>query len=179
MDLTDVSMATWAVRFMIVVFTSLQAIIVYRRFFHPLAKIPGPFWPSINNLPSFYHNFILHGQWYHAIDRLHTQYGPVIRIGPNEVHLSDAAAYEKIYSNTSPFYKDPHFYEVYGMEKAMFCTIPNDLHRRRRAPLNQSFSKKAINEYEHVVQSKVTLLYRRIETADGSKLPSTNRKMDP
>ncbi|KAF2773340.1 benzoate 4-monooxygenase cytochrome P450 [Teratosphaeria nubilosa] len=171
--LTDSSIGwplTWAAT---TLFSWLLLRAIYRRRFHPLSSIPGPFWCSISTLPSFYHNFILHGQWYREIDRLHARYGPVIRIGPNEVHLSDPAAYDKIYSNASPFYKDPHFYHVYGMEKAMFCTIPNDLHKRRRAPLNHFFSKKAIMEYEDIVQSKVSLLCQRIEAAfshekDGS-----------
>ncbi|KAH9838163.1 Cytochrome-P450, partial [Teratosphaeria destructans] len=157
-----VSSLTWATT---ALFSWLLIRAVYRRRFHPLSTVPGPFWCSISTLPSFYHNFILHGQWYREIDRLHARYGPVIRIGPNEVHLSDPAAYDQIYSNASPFYKDPHFYNVYGMEKAMFCTIPNDLHKRRRAPLNNFFSKKAIMEYEDIVQSKVSLLCQRIEAA--------------
>lgn len=31
------------------------ATVVYRLYFHPLAKIPGPFWSRISGFPAYYH----------------------------------------------------------------------------------------------------------------------------
>jgi cytochrome P450 len=58
-----------------------------------------------------------------------------------------------------------------GMEEAMFSTIPNDLHRSRRTPLNPFFSKKAILECEDVVHDKVERLCRRIKQAANTDEP--------
>lgn len=87
------------------------------------------------------------------------------------MHLNDPENYDRVYGNASKFYKDPGFYTVYGMRDAMFCTIPNDLHRRRRAPLNPFFSKKAIMDCEDIVQGKVEKLCRRISAAIDHKKP--------
>jgi hypothetical protein len=49
--------------------------VVYRRFLHPLAKIPGPFLPAATRSYTFYYNFILEGQYYKEIERMHRLYG--------------------------------------------------------------------------------------------------------
>lgn len=49
--------------------------VVYRRFFHPLAKIPGPFLPAVTRLYSFYYNLIQEGQYYKEVERMHRLYG--------------------------------------------------------------------------------------------------------
>nr|WNS47923.1 CapH [Capnodium sp. TTI-000886] len=167
----DTWITSWLLRTFGVLVLWIAGLVIYRRFFHPLAKIPGPFLPAVTGLPGFYFNFIKSGKWYKEVERLHTIYGPIIRISPNEVHLNDPDNYDKIYSNSSRFYKDPGFYAMYGMEDAMFCTIPNDLHRKRRAPLNPFFSKKAIMECESIVQEKVAKLCKRIRQAIDDKQP--------
>ena len=49
----------------------VAAQIVYRRFFHPLAKTPGPFLPAVTTLYQSYYN----GRYYLEIERLHKKYG--------------------------------------------------------------------------------------------------------
>lgn len=88
--------------------------------------------------------------------------GPVIRIGPNEVHLSDPENYEKIYYVGSKFWKSPQFYDALGLNTSTFGTSSNELHRIRRSALNPLFSRKRVLELEHVVQSKVDKLCNRI-----------------
>lgn len=95
--------------------------------------------------------------------------GPVIRIAPNEIHLADPDNYDKIYSVSSKFYKDPPFYNALGVE-VMFTAIANDEHRRRRAPLNHFFSRRAVLDLEDIVQDKAKKLCRRVqESLDAGK----------
>jgi len=49
----------------------VAAQIVYRRFFHPLAKTPGPFLPAVTTLYQSYYN----SRYYLEIERLHKKYG--------------------------------------------------------------------------------------------------------
>lgn len=47
--------------------------IVYYRFFHPLAKFPGPFWGSVTRLWITYHN--IKGDEPETFQALHRKYG--------------------------------------------------------------------------------------------------------
>jgi hypothetical protein len=89
--------------------------------------------------------------------------GPVIRIAPNDVLLTDNNNYEKVYATHSGLYKDPSFYSLIGIDSALFSTISNEAHRRKRAILNPFFSRRAALDQEDVVQSKAAKLCRRIE----------------
>ncbi|OCL12665.1 hypothetical protein AOQ84DRAFT_418860, partial [Glonium stellatum] len=110
----------------------LTLTIIYHLFFHPLAKVPGPLLPAITYLYASYFYVICSGQFYKEVERLHNKFGPIVRITPNEVHLSDPENYDKIYNMSTHFYKDPNFYDALGLGYATFSTIPNDLHRARR-----------------------------------------------
>jgi cytochrome P450 len=68
------------------------------------------------------------------------------------------------------FYKDPLFYGTLGVQ-VMFTAISNDEHRRRRAPLNHFFSRRAVLELEDIVQEKVQKLCRRVQEALGAAKP--------
>lgn len=48
---------------------------VYRRYFHPLSKVPGPFLGSISELYYFYWQFVRNGSLYLQYERLGKEYG--------------------------------------------------------------------------------------------------------
>ncbi|KAK0735927.1 cytochrome P450 [Schizothecium vesticola] len=121
--------------------------VVYRCLFHPLAGIPGPFVPSVTRLYIWYWNVIKDGKFYLQLDELHARYGPVI------------------YSVGGRFYKDPGFYDALNVPVA-FTAISNEEHRRRRAPLNHFFSRRAVLDLEDIVQEKAAKLCRRYAFAD-------------
>lgn len=54
--------------------------IVYARTLHPLAKIPGPFWPSVSRTWVMYRAYI--GDLEIEQRRLHEEYGPLLRVAP-------------------------------------------------------------------------------------------------
>jgi cytochrome P450 len=85
--------------------------------------------------------------------------GPVVRITPDEVHLSDTANYESIYHVGSKYSKGP-FYDCFGLGSSVFTTKDNEIHRIRRGALNPFFSRKKVLETEEIVQSKVEKLIR-------------------
>lgn len=87
--------------------------------------------------------------------------GPVIRIAPNEILLTDPAHYDKLYSMTTAFYKDPAFYRLTGAE-VMFAIVRNDDHARHRALLNPFFSRRSVLAQEALVRAKVAKLLARI-----------------
>ncbi|KAM7210371.1 putative cytochrome P450 E-class, group I [Rhypophila decipiens] len=140
--------------------------ILYRRCFHPLSKVPGPFLWSISTLPIFYHQGLREGQLMHVLPGLHAKYGPVVRISPNEVHLSDPEAYDKIHNIGTKFYKDPSFYSpLDGVLRApiILTIISNDQHRVRRGAITPFFSRRSVLELEGMVLDKAKKLIRLME----------------
>ncbi|RYP01238.1 hypothetical protein DL765_010869 [Monosporascus sp. GIB2] len=57
--------------------------IVYNVFLHPLAKIPGPRLMAASVLPMGWAR--TQGRAPYKLAELHERYGPVVRVGPNEV----------------------------------------------------------------------------------------------
>lgn len=75
---------------------SLLGYIIYQRLLSPLAKIPGPFWASLS--PLWKLRSFARGDFHETIVALHQKYGPVVRIAPTEVILSDKTAIREVYS---------------------------------------------------------------------------------
>jgi len=47
----------------------------YRRYLHPLAKVPGPFLPAITRYYLWYYTIVHEGQFYRKIEEWHRKYG--------------------------------------------------------------------------------------------------------
>lgn len=68
---------------------------IYRVYFHPLSHVPGPKLAAATSLWLAYHTFI--GDECTAVSELHKRYGPVLRVGPNDIDIADGDAIEPIY----------------------------------------------------------------------------------
>lgn len=139
------------------------SIAIYRRFFHPLAKIPGPLPAAITAYYHLYYNRRL----IYELDRLHEEYGPIVRIGPNEVHLADVEHYDTIYHVGSKYNKWPRWYNAMGLPQSAFGSMSMEAHRIRRGALNPFFSRAKVLELESIVQEKVAKVCNRMAASDG------------
>jgi membrane-bound metal-dependent hydrolase YbcI (DUF457 family) len=54
---------------------SLLSVFVYRRYFHPLAKVPGPALAAVTHLYAFFFNNAGGSRYYAQIEKLHRKYG--------------------------------------------------------------------------------------------------------
>ncbi|RAL14130.1 cytochrome P450 [Aspergillus homomorphus CBS 101889] len=81
----------------LVVYVVLQFVyqIIYYRFFHPLAKFPGPFWGSVTRIWLAWHN--LRQTELETVSELTKKYGPVVRITPTLLLVSDPTKLPDIY----------------------------------------------------------------------------------
>ncbi|KAF5010516.1 hypothetical protein FDECE_3333 [Fusarium decemcellulare] len=77
-----------------VLVVALEALRTY--YFHPLSKIPGPRLAKISELWRSGRYF--KGNWHLHILQLHRQYGPVVRVAPNEVSIVSPDLTKTIYS---------------------------------------------------------------------------------
>lgn len=48
---------------------------VYNVFFHPLARIPGPWWATATYLAEFYYDVLQGGQYLKKVIQMHEKYG--------------------------------------------------------------------------------------------------------
>lgn len=71
------------------------AIVLYRLFLHPLAGVPGPRWAAISSL--WYAVQVRDGRVLQLGKKVHRNYGPVVRVAPNEVWFDSREAFKAIY----------------------------------------------------------------------------------
>lgn len=77
--------------------------VAYDIFLHPLHKVPGPFLARFSQLWRNIRYF--RGTWLDDVVHLHEEYGPVVRIAPNEVSFVDKAALKTLYGHGQPSQK--------------------------------------------------------------------------
>lgn len=94
--------------------------------------------------------------------------GPIIRISPHELHVTDPAFFEKLYSHDGRWNKYDWSYDAFGSKMSTVCSIDHDVHRRRRAPLNAFFSKASISRRQDLIQNLAVKLCDRIDQFCGS-----------
>ncbi len=90
-----------------------------------------------------------------------TLQGPIIRIGPDEVHVLDPSFIDKVYSMQGRWDKNQG-YKRYG-NLGHLATIPHALHRNLRAPLNPFFSKQRIAVLEPRIHAQIPRIERRLD----------------
>ncbi len=163
---------------------------IYRVYFGPLAKFPGRKLAALTLWYEFYYDVVKRGQYTFEIQRMHQQYGkphdipsilsrlsrpppgPIIRISPTELHVSDPDFYDELYSSKSAARdKCPRFVRMFSNEPSVFGSVTHDVHRMRRAPLNPFFSRQAIQRLLPSILSRVTRLCERLEEMRGTGRP--------
>ena len=89
---------------------------IYRIYFHPMSHIPGPKLAAITYWYQSYYDLWPHsGRFLWKTAELHEQYGPIIRIGPNEVQINDKDYYSEMYpSGNRRREKSPLFFWTEG-----------------------------------------------------------------
>lgn len=87
----------------------------------------------------------------------------MLRIGPNELHISDVEQYRIIYSQSKPFPKYGTFYEAFNTPHTVFTETDRDMHKERRRLLNPLFSRVGVFKLEPVIHEKVGIMLKKID----------------
>ncbi|KAF7116903.1 hypothetical protein CNMCM5793_005533 [Aspergillus hiratsukae] len=139
---------------------------IYRLFFHPLSKFPGPKLTAITFLYEFYYDVFKGGKFLFQMEKMHERYGPIVRINPRELHIRDPSFYDEIYAGGAHKRdKDPYFVPLFGAPLASAATVSHDRHRFRRSIVNSFFSKKSVTDLSPVIEDKVLKLMQRFQEA--------------
>lgn len=161
---THASGATiWALTALLI-FNVLRCI--YNVFFHPLRHFPGPLTSRASGLPNVIS--MLRGKWTLELLPLVEKYGPVVRIRPGELLITDPDAWRDIYSHQNgalakgeEFAKWDTFYLTPGVPVSLLGES-RDNHTLIRRQFNYGFSDKILRDQESIVKGYVDLLMRRL-----------------
>ncbi|KAI9148249.1 Cytochrome P450 monooxygenase TRI4 [Paramyrothecium foliicola] len=145
---------------------------IRRLFLHPLAHIPGPKLAALTWWYEFYFDAIRPGQYVFKIQELHRRYGPIIRVTPDEIHISDVGFLDTIYApSSSP--RDKYEYQLRSLRvPGGVGTTPSlEVHRKRREALSPFFSKRNVVSLEPTITEKVQQLCQLLSKHASEQTP--------
>lgn len=148
----------------------LTAVFIFGRLRSPLSRIPGPWYTPFTSLPLKWHEFRANRTRH--VHALHLRYGPAVRLAPNEVSFSSAAAVKEIYCSGGSGYDKTEFYDlftIYG-RRTMFSTLNREDHARRKRILADRYANSNVMKPESmqgVEESSGRFLERVRESASG------------
>ncbi|OAL43320.1 cytochrome P450 [Pyrenochaeta sp. DS3sAY3a] len=139
---------------------------IYLLYFHPLASFPGPYQAIFSTW--WLYAVSKSGQTEEVLEQLHKKYNTrALRIGPNELHITDPGLYHTIYSQRHTYTKQQYFYDAFNTPHSVFVETDPNLHRVRRKMLSNFFSKMSIRSMEGILASKIQLLCKRLSETKG------------
>nr|CDI52311.1 related to Cytochrome P450 [Melanopsichium pennsylvanicum 4] len=147
-----------------------SSVATYRAFFHRASKFKGPLALTVSKLA-----WILTeraGKRPDKLDRLHDEYGDVVRIGPREISIRDPNALPAIYGvNLLP--KGPWYnaIEPNCSPRSMSLLSAVDVAERkaRRRVWDNAFSLKAIQSYHAFVDQSISATMVKLEALADAK----------
>lgn len=152
---------------------------IYRLFFHPLARIPGPKLCAITGWYEIFWDVLVGGQFTFKVEEWHKKYGPIMRIGPNEVHFNDPDFYNELYPTIGATYEKPAQWRWrFGCGTAIFDTIGHEHHAQRKAPVAAFFSRQKILQFSGFIQDQTDILVKRIRDNHRGQVICANEAFD-
>ncbi|GKT50620.1 cytochrome P450 monooxygenase apf7 [Colletotrichum spaethianum] len=156
----------------------VAGIVVYRLFFHPLAKYPGPFIAKITDGYQLYHAW--KGDRHLDFYKLHSQYGAwptlspsstsrssycpwslqqtrtvIVRFGPNSLSFNSSTSLKEIYGFRSNVRKAEFYNAFVHPAPNTHNARDKDVHARKRRVLAHGFSDSAMKEMERYIIANV------------------------
>ncbi|KAB8079280.1 cytochrome P450 [Aspergillus leporis] len=151
--LREVSLFTYVAAVPVALLAYVLSICIYRIWFHPLAKYPGPLLAKVTNLYGGYYAWT--GDLHLDMKRCHDKYGNYVRYAPNRVLFNTNTGLKEIYAFSKSFQKS----NAYG---AMVHRAPNTLtlidkkqHGRKRRIIGQGFGDTALRGFEGTIMGHV------------------------
>lgn len=142
---------------------SLSCQFIYVSLTCPTRHLPGPWYTRFTHLRL--KRAVVTGQRIFYIDNLHKQYGPIVRLSPNEVAVADLDAFREIHKIGTKYLKSEWYLRLANFPKAgVFTMLDPREHGPRRKLLSRSFSRTYLVEHwESVVREKVLLAVQKIK----------------
>ncbi|KFX89674.1 hypothetical protein V490_06862 [Pseudogymnoascus sp. VKM F-3557] len=129
--------------------------VLYNVLFHPLRAYPGPLAARATIWWKIYTEVIKKESMSDVLFGLHRQFGDIVRIGPNELHFANPAAYHDIYNSSARWDKERMLYEGFGEDHSSFGMLTYAESRPRKEVLLPLFSRRAILSMQGLVREKI------------------------
>lgn len=148
----------------------ITALVAYRLVFSSLSSFPGPKIAAATYWYEFYYDWLHRGKYIFVIEKMHEKYGPIVRINPDELSISDPDFYSDIYVAESRRRTDNYHSFIKGIDfdGSHLLTTEHDLHRRRRKPLEPFFSRLGVSRLWPVLAELVEKFAGRLEALKGT-----------
>ncbi|KAK8121767.1 trichothecene c-15 hydroxylase [Apiospora sp. TS-2023a] len=136
--------------------------VLYNVCFHPLRKVPGPFWSSVSPIPLLLMSWS--GTPHKQILALHQRYGGVVRTSPDSVSCLHATAWKEVYGHRKPGQPENLKHPGFVAEVAEgIIGADTETHTHQRHLLAPAFSAQGMQRQEPLIRHHVDLLFRRLE----------------
>ncbi|KAI1344240.1 putative benzoate 4-monooxygenase cytochrome P450 [Xylariaceae sp. FL0016] len=150
----------------------ILGLVVYRLYLSPLACFPGPKLAAATHWYETYYDVKDNG-FPEILRQMHQEYGPVLRVNPWEVCIDDSDFYDEVFVTAGKRRTDvwgPPRAGV-GFKGSMAVTVPHDLHRLRRRPIQNLFSRQGVAQIEPIIRHKAEALCERLKALRGTDVP--------
>jgi cytochrome P450 len=130
---------------------------LYRIYFHPLAKYPGPLSYKLSGWPLLWQAYTGDRHIYHLLD--HEKYGPIVRISPNTISFNTASALHTIYAPRNANVKKGEWYKTFDIAAgtySSFTETEKDNHAVKRRWMTPAFSAESLKVNESRVLDIIT-----------------------
>lgn len=155
----------FAILILVIIFRS----IIFPLFLSRLRHIPGPKIAAITSLhiDRYYYNDTA----IPYVKSLFEKYGPMVRVGPNEIVVNDPVNIPLIYGVRSPFSKPPTAVlgRNYGFPN-VFSSITREEHRQNRKPVSKVYTSNAIlnnGPLAECIRNRLDAVFAIIERQKG------------
>ncbi|KAK5715293.1 hypothetical protein LTR17_016809 [Elasticomyces elasticus] len=137
---------------------------IYRLFFSPLAKLPGPWLTKISSIPEA--NALKQARRAAWVTELFQQYpGAVaVRTGPLSVSFNDPEAVKAIYGHGNDGFGKSSWYDAFSTTgESLFSTRSKKRHAMKRRMVAHAFSAQSLTSFEPYVDATLNKLIQRLD----------------
>ena len=149
--------------------TKFFGLAVFRVYFHPLSKYPGPLLWKLTQWTEA--KSAWEGRRHVDLQLMHEKYGNVVRIGPNKLSFNTASAVKDIYTDRKAnMIKSgwTHTGERINPSITTHSTSDRQVHAARRKLLNDAFSDRAMNSLDKYIVEQIRQWCSKLGDADGN-----------
>ncbi|KAG6008146.1 hypothetical protein E4U21_004903 [Claviceps maximensis] len=145
---------------------------IKRTWLSPIAGFPGPRLAAWTYWYEFWYDVVVEPEYTFQIGRLHKEYGPIVRINPDEIHIADPDFYDTVYAGGGRKRdKWDWITKSFGVDESLVGTLGHDEHRTRRAALSPYFSKQSVRALQPLIDHNMAILLDRLSEFAKSGAP--------